>query len=255
MDHYKKGFIFFDMDETLGFFRNYDGSMDNQGFPSGIYLRPGIKNLLQTLKNSFILSISTAATAKYTQLVLEQAGLIDFFDKVFTRNEFVRLENSSENDNEASPSGFEKQYSILMNHFNISPEQAIKGIVIGDNDYDISSDTPNLSTLIVDSLYTPIDVILAVIVDYFNQNEMDYSELGINVKKFVKKHPISGLESNCIELEVPESLYATQLDRIEYKPYSKPVSSRRNASQTQRERLTKTKHKPIQLKANRFGLI
>ena len=243
------------MDETLGFFRNYDGSMDNQGFPSGIYLRPGIKNLLQTLKSSFILSITTAATKRYTHLVLEQAGLLDFFDKVFTRNEFVRLENSSENDNEASPSGFEKQYSILMNHFNISPEHARKGMVIGDNDYDVSSDIPILSTLIVDSLYTPTDIILAVIIDYFNGNNMDYSELGIKVNHFPKKHPISGLESTCIELEIPENLYATTLDKIEYKPYTKPMSSRRTASQTQKERLSKNKLKPIQLKANRYGLI
>ena len=167
MDYTKKGFIFFDMDETLGFFRNYDGSMNDQGFPDGIYLRPGIKNLLKFLKQNFIISVSTAATLKYTQHVLQESGLLEYFDNIFTRKQFVRLENASENDNEASPAGFEKRYSILMNYFNINPEFATKGMVIGDNDYDISSDVPELSTLIIDSLYTPTDIILAVIVDYF----------------------------------------------------------------------------------------
>ena len=174
MDQSKKikGFLFFDMDETLGFFRNYDGSMNNQGFPDGIYLRPGIKNLLKFLKQNFIVSVSTAATSNYTRLVLEQSGLLKYFDNVFTRDQFVKLENSSENDNEASPNGFEKRYSILMDYFNIKPELATMGMVIGDNDYDISSDVPELSTLIVDSLFTPTDVILAIIVDYFNNNEI-----------------------------------------------------------------------------------
>ena len=102
MNHLKKGFIFFDMDETLGFFRNYDGSMNDKGFPDGIYLRPGIKSLLKTLKKNFILCVTTAATFKYTDIVLTQAGLSKYFDRVFTRENFVKLENISEKDNEAS---------------------------------------------------------------------------------------------------------------------------------------------------------
>ena len=169
MNNKKLGFIFFDMDETLGFFRNYDGSMNEQGFPDGIYLRPGIKSLLKYLKKDFILSVSTAATSNYTYLVLEQAGLLEYFDNIFTRDQFVKLENNSESDNEASPTGFEKRYSMLMDYFKEKNQFIAPGMVIGDNDYDISSDLPELSTLIVDSLYTPTDVILAIIVDYFNK--------------------------------------------------------------------------------------
>lgn len=256
MDHQnKRGFIFFDMDETLGFFRNYDGSMNDQGFPSGIYLRPGIKNLLQTLKKNFFLCVSTAATHNYTKTVLEHSGLFNYFDRIFTRQEFVKLENSLESENEASPSGFEKKYTILMNKFNLTPEQASLGVVIGDNDYDISSDTPDLSTLIIDSLYTPTDIILAFIVDFFNQNEMDYSELGIKVKKLSKKHPISGLESRCFEIEIPESMYHSELDKVEFSVWKKTTGSRRYASKTQKERLIKSHGPAIQLRANRYGLI
>ena len=257
MDQSKKikGFLFFDMDETLGFFRNYDGSMNNQGFPDGIYLRPGIKNLLKFLKQNFIVSVSTAATSNYTRLVLEQSGLLKYFDNVFTRDQFVKLENSSENDNEASPNGFEKRYSILMDYFNIKPELATMGMVIGDNDYDISSDVPELSTLIVDSLFTPTDVILAIIVDYFNNNEMDYSELGIEVKKYPKKHPISGIESHCIEVAIPKSLYHSELEKIDVKLIKKNILTKRELSKSQRERIQKPYTPAIQLKANRYGLI
>lgn len=255
MDHLKKGFIFFDMDETLGFFRNYDGSMNDQGFPEGIFLRPGIKNLLKFLKNNFIVSVSTAATLNYTEYVLAQSGLLGYFDNIFTRNQFVKLENASEDDNEASPAGFEKRYSILMKYFNINPEFANKGMVIGDNDYDISSDVPELSTLIIDSLYTPTDVILAVIIDYFNKNEMDYSELGIEVKKFTKKHPISGVSSHCFEVAIPKSLYHAELEKIDVKYTRKHSSSRRYLSKKQKNRLQKPYFPAIQLKANRYGLM
>lgn len=252
MNHQKKGFIFFDMDETLGFFRNYDGSMNDQGFPSGIYLRPGIKNFLQTLQKNFILCVSTAATKNYTKTVLEHSGLLNYFDRVFTRNEFVKLENPSESDNEASPPGFEKQYSILMNEFNL---QANLGMIIGDNDYDISSDTPELSTLIIDSLYAPTDIMLAFIVDFFNKNKMDYSELGIQVKKYSKKHPISGMESNCFEIEIPKSFYHAELDKVKFTSWARVTGSRRTVSKTQKSRLDKWKGKPLQLKANRYGLL
>ena len=137
----------------------------------------------------------------------------------------------------------------------VNPKLNFKGMVIGDNDYDISSDVPGLPTLIVDSLYTPTDVILAVIVDYFNNNEMDYSELGINVKRYQKKHPISGLESNCIEVAIPESLYHSKLEKIDVTFLRNKVGSRRTISKTQKSRVQKSYHSAIQLKANRFGLI
>ena len=252
MDQQKKGFIFFDMDETLGFFRNYDGSMNDQGFPSGIYLRPGIKNFLQTLQKNFILCVSTAATKNYTKTVLEHSGLLNYFDRVFTRKEFVKLENLSESDNEASPPGFEKLYGKLLNEYNL---QANLGMVIGDNDYDISADTPELSTLIIDSLYAPTDIMLAFIVDFFNKNKMDYSELGIKVKKYSKKHPISGMESSCFEIEIPESFYHAELDKVSFTAWAKVTGSRRYASKTQKERLSKWHGKSLHLKANRYGLI
>lgn len=248
----KKGFIFFDMDETLGFFRNYDGSMNEKGFPDGIYLRPGIKSLLNTLKNNFVLSVSTAATKKYTHFVLEQSGLLDCFDYIFTRDQFVKLENNSELDNEASPAGFEKQYSMLINQLN---EKGASGIVIGDNDYDISSDTPGLPTLIIDSLFMPIDIILAVVVDYFNHNDMDYSELGIDVKKFKKKHPITGIESTCFEVKIPDSLYHSQLEKIAIKIPKRRTSSRRDLSKHLHNRIQKSHGPAMFLKANRFGLM
>jgi hypothetical protein len=263
MDQQKRGFIFFDMDETLGFFRNYDGSMNDQGFPDGIYLRPGIKNLLKTLKENFILSVSTAATVNYAHKVLEHAGLKQYFDKIFTRDEFVKLENQAENDNEASPSGFTKQYSKIMKFFNIDPKFANFGMVVGDNDYDMSSDIPELSTLIVDSLFIPTDVILAVIIDYFNKNEMDYSELGIEVKKFLKKHPLSGMVSKCIEIDVPESLTHAELEKIDIKLIKDFTVHNRNLSRSQKEIITPppysrnrtTNLQPIRLQANRFGLL
>ena len=254
MEHQRKGFIFFDMDETLGFFRNYDGSMNYKGFPDGIYLRPGIKDLLKTLKENFVLSVTTAATKKYTHFVLEQSGLLECFDHIFTRDQFVKLKNNSEFDNEASPEGFEKQYSLLANQINDNLLNN-EGMVIGDNDYDISSDMPSLPTLIIDSLFMPTDIILAIIVDYFNQNEIDYSELGIDVKKYQKKHPISRIESTCFEVRIPDSLYHSQLEKITIKLPIMRTSSRRDMSKNLQDRIRRSYSPALQLKANRYGLM
>ena len=180
--------------------------------------------------------------------------MLNYFDRVFTRHEFVRLENNAENDNEASPSGFEKQYSILMKYFDLSPSHAHNGLVIGDNDYDISSDTPGLSTLIIDSLYTPTEAMIAVIDDYFN-NKNHSKELGIKVKEFNRKHPISGLESKCFEIELPEELYHSELDKIELSKLKRHGSSNRRVTKAQKKSITRLNTKSIQLKANRFGLM
>lgn len=202
------------MDETLGFFRNYDGSMNDQGFPEGIYLRPGIKPVLTELRKEYHLSITTAATRPYTKKVLEKADLLNFFDGIFTRHDFVQLEAGEEEAGEASPGGYMKQYSILMNYYGIPIEQAPFGLVLGDNDYDVSCDVPHLSTIIVDSLYVPVTILQALIVDFFAHNPMNYEEFGIEVATSTKKHPLTGLESTAMEIHCPAGILEKELVRV-----------------------------------------
>ena len=84
---------------------------------------------------------------------------------------------------------------------------------------------------------------------------MDYSEVGIDVKKFIKKHPISGVASDCFEVAIPKSFYHAELEKIEVKYIKREVSSRRYLSRKQKNRLQKSYAPAIQLKANRFGLM
>ena len=209
------GFIFFDMDETLGFFRNYDGSMNSEGFPNGIYLRRYIKDILEKLNKEFLLFITTAATFNYTKAVLEHADLAKYFHGIFTRNDFVKLENATDANKEASPGGYEKRYGRLMKNFGIKIDDAVHGLVLGDNDYDISSDVPALRTLIVDSLFIPADILNTVIRDIFANKSLDYSDSGLKIIKKIQRHPIANLESNIFEIECPEHLLSVELQKID----------------------------------------
>lgn len=209
------GFIFFDMDETLGFFRNYDGSMNSEGFPNGIFLRRYIKEILEKLNKEFLLFITTAATENYTRAVLEHSDLAKYFHGIFTRNNFVKLENATDANKEASPGGYEKRYGRLMKNFGIKMEDAMHGIVIGDNDYDISCDVPNLKTLIIDSLFIPADILNMVIRDIFNNKNLDYPDLDLKVIQKIQKHPIAELETTIFEIECPENLLSIELEKID----------------------------------------
>ena len=79
--------------------------------------------------------------------------------------------------------------------------------------------------------------------------------MGIEVKKYPKKHPISGIESHCIEVAIPKSLYHSELEKIDVKLIKKNILTKRELSKSQRERIQKPYTPAIQLKANRYGLI
>lgn len=209
------GFIFFDMDETLGFFRNYDGSMNSEGFPNGIFLRRYIKDILEKLNKEFLLFITTAATENYTRAVLEHSDLKRYFHGIFTRNNFVKLENATDANKEASPGGYEKRYARIMKYFNIKMEDAIHGLIIGDNDYDISCDVPNLRTFIVDSLFIPADILNTVIRDIFAKKDLTYSDLELKIIQKTQKHPIADLETTIFEIDCPENLLSIELEKID----------------------------------------
>lgn len=210
------GFIFLDMDETLGFFRNYDGSMNSEGFPNGIFLRRYIKEILEKLNKDFILFLTTAATLNYTKSVLEYADLRKYFHRIFTRNDFVKLENPDTDANkEASPGGYEKHYGRIMRHFGISMEDAIHGLIIGDNDYDISCDVLQLRTFIVDSLFVPADILYTIIRDIFDRKDLTYDKLGIKITKKTQKHPIADIETEIFEIECPDNLLAIELEKVD----------------------------------------
>ena len=209
------GLIFFDLDETLGFFRNYDGSMNSEGFPTGIFLRKYIRDILEKLNKDFVLFITTAATLNYTKAVLEHSQLTSYFHGIFTRNDFVKLENATDANKEASPGGYEKRYSRFMKHYGFKLEDAIHGLVIGDNDYDISCDVPGLHTFIVDSLFIPADILYTIIRDVYDKKELNYSDLGIKIIKKNQKHPIADLETTIFEIECPESLLSIELEKID----------------------------------------
>jgi hypothetical protein len=202
------------MDETLGFFRNYDGSMNSEGFPNGIFLRRYIKDVLESLNKDFILFITTAATLNYTKKVLEHSNLTKYFHGIFTRNDFVKLENIVDATKEASPGGYEKRYSRIMKHFGIKMTDVVHGLVIGDNDYDISCDVANLRTLIIDSLFVPADILQTIIRDIIGNKELIYDDLGIKIIKKTQKHPIANLETEIFEIECPESLIL-DLERVD----------------------------------------
>lgn len=209
------GYIFFDMDETLGFFRNYDGSMDSEGFPKGIYLRHNVKEMLKKLNNDFLLFVTTAATVSYTRVVLEHADLAKYFHGIYTRTDFVKLENEGDANKEASPGGYEKRYSLIMKHFDIKMEQSNYGLVIGDNDYDTSCDVPGLKTLIVDSLFIDSELLYSIIIDIFKNNPLKkYEELGIRAFEKTQKHPIVDLESDNFELECLVDFKPVELDEV-----------------------------------------
>ncbi len=209
------GFIFFDMDETLGFFRNYDGSMNSEGFPNGIFLRRYVKEILEKLNKDFILFLTTAATVNYTKSVLEYADLRKYFHRIFTRNDFVKLENATDANKEASPGGYEKHYGRIMKHFGISMQDAVHGLIIGDNDYDISSDVLQLRTFIVDSLFIPADILYTIIRDIFDRKELNYDDLGIKIYKKTQKHPIADIETEIFEIECPDNLLAIELEKVD----------------------------------------
>ena len=171
------------MDETLGFFRNYDGSMNSEGFPTGIFLRKYIRDILEKLNKDFVLFITTAATLNYTKAVLEHSKLTSYFHGIFTRNDFVKLENATDANKEASPGGYEKRYSRIMKHYGIKMEDAVHGLVIGDNDYDISCDVPGLHTFIVDSLFITADILYTIIRDVYDKKELNYCNFGIYILK------------------------------------------------------------------------
>jgi len=215
------GFVFFDMDETLGFFRNFDGALDDAGFPHGIYLRANIREILQELRKSFLIIVTTAATKTYTLNMLSLAGLADLFFGIFTREDFVKLMDSGNgngngNTGDASPEGYEKHYSIPMRQHGISLEQARNGVIIGDNDFDISSDVSGLSTIILDSLYIPANFIRTLIEDFFRESppSLDYTAQGIGVRKMQKRHPITHMETWVFDITYPEDLYDTRLEYI-----------------------------------------
>lgn len=209
------GFIFFDMDETLGFFRNYDGSMNSEGFPTGIFLRRYIKDILEKLNKDFVLFITTAATLNYTKAVLDHSDLAKYFHGIFTRNDFVKLENATDANKEASPGGYEKRYSRIMKHYGIKMNDAVHGLIIGDNDYDISCDMPGLRTFIVDSLFVPADILNTVIRDIFDNKNFAYDDLGIKILTKESKHPIANLETTVYEIECPDNLLSIELEKLE----------------------------------------
>ena len=203
------------MDETLGFFRNYDGSMNTEGFPNGIFLRRYIKDILEKLNKDFILFLTTAATLNYTKAVLEHSDLRKYFHRIFTRNDFVKLENATDANKEASPGGYEKRYSRIMKHFGIKMNDAVHGLIIGDNDYDISCDVPELRTFIVDSLFVPADILYTIIRDIFDKKQLNYDELGIKLITKTQKHPIADLETDIFEIECPDNLLAIELEKVD----------------------------------------
>lgn len=209
------GFIFFDMDETLGFFRNYDGSYNTEGFPNGIFLRRYVKEILEKLSKDFILFLTTAATLNYTKAVLEHSDLRKYFHRIFTRNDFVKLEDMGDAKKEASPGGYEKHYGLIMKHFGIKMNDAVHGLIIGDNDYDISCDVPKLRTFIVDSLFVPSDILYTIIRDIFDKKDLNYADLGIKIFKKIQKHPISEIETEIFEIECPENLLAIELEKVD----------------------------------------
>ena len=203
------------MDETLGFFRNYDGSMNTEGFPNGIFLRRYIKDILEKLSKDFILFLTTAATLNYTKAVLEHSGLRKYFHRIFTRNDFVKLEDMGDANKEASPGGYEKHYGLIMKHFGIKMHESVHGLIIGDNDYDISCDVPELKTFIVDSLFVPADILYTIIRDIFDKGDLNYSDTGIKIIKKKQKHPIADIETEIFEIECPDNLLAVELDKID----------------------------------------
>ena len=86
--------------------------------------------------------------------------------------------------------------------------EAVNGLIIGDNDYDISCDVPELKTFIVDSLFVPTDILYTVIRDFFDKKDLNYDELGIKIIKKTQKHPIAEIETQIFEIECPDSLLA-----------------------------------------------
>ncbi len=203
------------MDETLGFFRNYDGSMNTEGFPNGIFLRRYVKEILEKLSKDFILFLTTAATLNYTKVVLERSDLRKYFHRIFTRNDFVKLEDMGDANKEASPGGYEKHYGLIMKYFGIKMSDAIHGLIIGDNDYDISSDVPELRTFIVDSLFVPADILYTIIRDIFDMKDLNYADLGIKMFRKTQRHPITDIETQIFEIDCPENLLAIELEKVD----------------------------------------
>ena len=117
--------ICWDLDETLGGFRNLDPELKELGLPWGV--RHGIHESLARLSaEGFTHVVATSSVEDYAETILKLTGLRDHFAAIFDR------ETMSKTD-------WGKTYRPIADHFGLSEEAALERmLVVGDR----SSDKP-----------------------------------------------------------------------------------------------------------------
>jgi hypothetical protein len=137
--------IFWDMDETLGFFRHFADYDKEDDVPENIAKfgrKEGIENLLQKLiSDGFTHYVTTSGVEEYAKLALNVTGLSKYFRKLFPREKICHDLGL----------GFygEKDYRVPLKDLGITDERAGSDVlIIGNSESDVPYNMKEIVSII-----------------------------------------------------------------------------------------------------------
>lgn len=188
---YNKPYLFLDLDETLIHtehfleknenrydktflmpFINSQGEKEEEKM--GVYIRPGVYDFLDWVKNYFKLVIFTAAQKSYAEKVLEVTELSKYFEFVYAREYSISVKGFAVKDLSIFNSKYEKLNSLIVDNNIFSFANSLSQGVLISSFYDDKTDEEfgELRSYIEKNLINNIDDLEKINDEYYMYKEL-----------------------------------------------------------------------------------